>query len=99
MIHKFHTFTAQESASGGENYQLLGALEACSDQYDAYEDGDTTPFLCVPFISQQFNDTFDAMGIAAETSFANIYLAFMVDEGDSAFDTSIYAVLGAFGML
>lgn len=86
----------QESASGGENYQLLGALEACSDQYDAYEDGDTTPFLCVPFISQQFNDTFDAMGIAAETSFANIYLAFMVDEGDSAFDTSIYAVLGAF---
>jgi len=86
----------QDLSSGGDNALLEGALQACSDTYDTYDDGDTTPFLCVPFMSQEFDDTFEAMAIAADSSFADIYLAFMVDEGDTDFNTSIYAVLGAF---
>jgi len=86
----------QDLSSGGDNSRVEGALAACSDTYDTYDDGDTTPFLCVPFISQEFEDTFEAMAITADSSFADIYLAFMVDEDDSDFSTSIYSVLGAF---
>jgi len=86
----------QKSASGGDNNQLMGALAACSDTFASYEDDDSTPFLCIPFISQEFNDTFDAMEIAADTSFADIYLAFMVDEGDAMWTDAVYSVLGAF---
>lgn len=77
----------------------MGALAACADTFDSYDDDDTTPFLCVPFISQEFNDTFDAMEIAADASFADIYLGFMVDEGDDDWSNTVYSVLGAFGML
>lgn len=86
----------QKSPSGGDNNQLMGALAACSETYDTSDSDETAPFLCIPFISQEFNDTFDAMDITADTSFADIYLAFMVDEGDAAWTNSVYAVLGAF---
>jgi len=86
----------QESAVGGDNTMFSGALSACSDTFDSYDDEDSTPFLCVPFISQEFDDPFDAMAITADSAFADIYLAFMVDEGDSDWMPSVYSVLGAF---
>ena len=82
-----------------ENY-VTGAFEACQEVYEDLqgEEEDTTPFLCIPFISRRFQDTFEAMNITSQSEFADIYLAFMVDSTDPSFDNSLYSVLASFGM-
>ena len=72
---------------------------ACQTAFASLNESSTAPFLCVPFISQEFEDTFDAMTVTADSDFADIYLAFMVDETDENFDDDLYSVLGAFGMI
>eukprot|EP00484_Ammonia_sp_Unknown_P025903 CAMPEP_0197042628 /NCGR_PEP_ID=MMETSP1384-20130603/18961_1 /TAXON_ID=29189 /ORGANISM="Ammonia sp." /LENGTH=605 /DNA_ID=CAMNT_0042473775 /DNA_START=125 /DNA_END=1942 /DNA_ORIENTATION=- len=75
---------------------LTAALEACQLTYSTYDDTDTTPFLCIPVVSQLFADPFQAMTISTDTDFAEIYLAFMVDSSETGFDDNLYSVLGAF---
>jgi len=83
----------QASAVDGNNLFIAGALEACSMTFDTKNDGDTTPFLCIPFVSKEFEDTFESMAIMLN----EIYIAFMVDENDNQYTDDLYSVLGAFG--
>mmetsp|Transcript_41908 Transcript_41908/g.37117 ORF Transcript_41908/g.37117 Transcript_41908/m.37117 type:complete len:586 (-) Transcript_41908:121-1878(-) len=82
--------------ASGEPY-LTGALEACQDVYQSLNDSSTAPFLCMPFISKKFGDAFLAMDIAASTDFADIYLAFMLEDVNVENGApGIISVLGAF---
>ena len=83
--------------SSNDVTNLAPALEACQIAFESLNTS-TAPFLCMPFISQEFVDTFMAMDIAASNDFADIYLAFMVDESDQNWNNYTYSVLGAFGM-
>ncbi len=59
-------------------------------------DDDNTPFLCIPFASFEFIDTFDVMTITSDIIFSNTYLSFMVNENDPSYNMGIYSVLGSF---
>ena len=87
----------QASATDGDNIFVTGALEACQETFSTANNDDSTPFLCIPFVSMEFVDTFEAMAVTADSAFSDIYLAFMVDESDSTFTNNTYSVLGAFG--
>ena len=88
-----YLYTVQLSADSEEGYNLAQALQACQSVYDNVDDNNQ--FLCIPFISDQFDDTFEALEVTANPDFANIYLSFIVYDEDSA----LYATLGSFGML
>jgi len=84
---------AQDNGGDGA-HNLASALSLCQDTLSALDD--STPLLCVPFVSHEFDDVFESMHIAAQSEFADIYLAFMVDANESDFDASVYSVLGSF---
>eukprot|EP01084_Bolivina_argentea_P047984 88449_1 len=85
----------QATAVGGNNNLVSGALDACKDLYSSLDNTDTSPFLCMPFVSHEFDDAFDAMSVTADAAFADLYVAFMVDEEDPDYTDNVYPVLGA----